>query len=66
MQNVYQTPQASINQLLPLCRSCAATLQIRTGLVPLIAAIKAKGARSIDDSCVQGEFDTDVQAALCK
>ncbi|KAF5829548.1 putative carboxypeptidase [Dunaliella salina] len=40
--------------------------QVREGLVPLIQAIKAKGAASIDDSIVKGEFDVDKQAALCK
>jgi len=40
--------------------------QVRQGLMPLIQAIKAKGAASIDDSIVKGEFDVDKQAALCK
>ncbi|GFH24699.1 uncharacterized protein HaLaN_22543 [Haematococcus lacustris] len=38
---------------------------VRDGLKPLIAAIKAKGAASVDDSCVNGSFDVDKQAALC-
>ncbi len=40
--------------------------QVRQGLQPLIAAIKAKGADSVSDAPVRGAFDVDKQAALCK
>eukprot|EP00197_Chlamydomonas_leiostraca_P002616 CAMPEP_0202858268 /NCGR_PEP_ID=MMETSP1391-20130828/873_1 /ASSEMBLY_ACC=CAM_ASM_000867 /TAXON_ID=1034604 /ORGANISM="Chlamydomonas leiostraca, Strain SAG 11-49" /LENGTH=522 /DNA_ID=CAMNT_0049537167 /DNA_START=116 /DNA_END=1684 /DNA_ORIENTATION=- len=40
--------------------------EVRAGLVPLIAAIKAKGAAAISDACVRGSFDIDTQAKLCK
>ncbi|PNW70823.1 hypothetical protein CHLRE_17g734900v5 [Chlamydomonas reinhardtii] len=39
--------------------------QAREGLVPLIAAIKSRGAK-LDDSWTHGEFDVEAQAALCK
>ncbi|KAG2426831.1 hypothetical protein HXX76_012882 [Chlamydomonas incerta] len=39
--------------------------QVREGLVPLIAAIKSRGAK-LDDSWTHGEFDLEAQAALCK
>lgn len=38
---------------------------MREGLAPLIASIKAKGA-VVDDSWLQGDYDVDKQAALCK
>jgi hypothetical protein len=40
--------------------------QVREGLVPLIAAIKAKGAATVSDACVKGSFAMDKQAELCK
>lgn len=41
-------------------------VQVREGLKPLIAAVKAKGAASVSDACVKGCFDKDKQADLCK
>jgi Zn-dependent M32 family carboxypeptidase len=41
-------------------------MQVRDGLVPLIAKIKAKGAGTLDDSMIKGDFDVDTQAELCK
>lgn len=42
----------------------ATLLQVREGLVPLIAAIREKGTPP-DTSVLEGTFDTDAQAALC-
>lgn len=39
--------------------------QARDGLVPLIAAIKSRG-RNLDTAWMEGDFDVDKQAELCK
>ncbi|KAG2487712.1 hypothetical protein HYH03_013711 [Edaphochlamys debaryana] len=39
--------------------------QVREGLVPLIAAIKTRG-RAIEDKWMDGDYDLDKQAELCK
>ena len=39
-------------------------LQVREGLVPLVATIKMNGTPP-DRSCLSGSFDKDTQAKLC-
>jgi Zn-dependent M32 family carboxypeptidase len=41
------------------------TLQVRKGLVPLLAELREKGSAP-DDSWLQGSYSIDTQAALCK
>eukprot|EP00199_Chlamydomonas_sp_CCMP681_P000758 CAMPEP_0119102174 /NCGR_PEP_ID=MMETSP1180-20130426/1012_1 /TAXON_ID=3052 ORGANISM="Chlamydomonas cf sp, Strain CCMP681" /NCGR_SAMPLE_ID=MMETSP1180 /ASSEMBLY_ACC=CAM_ASM_000741 /LENGTH=520 /DNA_ID=CAMNT_0007086417 /DNA_START=67 /DNA_END=1629 /DNA_ORIENTATION=+ len=41
-------------------------IEVREGLKPLIAAIKAKGCKTISEECCMGTFDVDTQAKLCK
>lgn len=46
----------------PLFSNC---LQVRSGLVPLIKELK-EGGTAPDRSFLQGEWDVDAQASLCK
>ena len=39
--------------------------QVREGLVPLIAAIRAK-PDAVDDAWIKGSYETETQAELCK
>lgn len=45
-----------------MARAC---VQVREGLAPLIASIKPR-SEAIDDKWLQGDYDVEQQAALCK
>jgi Zn-dependent M32 family carboxypeptidase len=44
---------------------CCCVLQVRKGLVPLLAELREKGSAP-DDSWLHGSYNLDKQAALCK
>ena len=62
---VYDTALEPFERGMKAARLEAIFSEVREGLVPLLAEVKARGTPP-DDSWLRGEFDVDKQAALCK
>jgi carboxypeptidase Taq len=62
---VYDTALEPFERGMTSARLDAIFAEVRDGLVPLLAAVKARGTPP-DDSWLRGEFDVDKQAALCR
>ena len=62
---IYDTALEPFERGMKSSRLDAIFSEVRDGLVPLLADVKARGTPP-DDSWLRGEFDVDKQAALCK
>ena len=62
---LYDTALEPFERGMTTARLDAIFAEVRDGLVPLLAAVKARGTPP-DDSWLRGEFDVDKQAALCR